>query len=176
MSENDIAASAFYKQFNEVNTYLIAYPSNDYDLPDWDGEGNLIEHEETEWTTSKIEAVHLGERRYRLAAKLDAPFSFWKLEWGEEFLADAGLAGGSSLILRSVVMPPKYVHEISSCILEPGGWRESNESRLIHDLDGGWEYALGVLTISIPIRKYSTYLERLEIFKNEGSSFRRVLL
>ena len=173
MNEPSADVPVFYKQFLGANRYLIAYPSNDYDLPDWDEDGNLIEHEETEWATGTIEAVYLGGNRYRLAQKLDAPFSDWKLEWGEEFLAESGPESNNSLILRQVVMPGKYVHEVTSCVVDPGIWRTSKESALIHELNGGWEYALAVLKVSIPVENYQAYRERLALI---GDGHRMTIL
>lgn len=176
MNERSGDIPAFYKQFIDAKSYLIAYPSNDHELADWDDGGDLIDHEGTEWTTSNIKAVHLGDNRYKLAEKIDWPFSEWKLEWGEEFLASIGPPNDNTLILRGIVMPPKYVHEVTSCILETGGWRGSKESTLIHEMGGGWEYALGVLTISIPAHNYPGYRERLTEIENCGLAFRRVHL
>lgn len=176
MNELSGDVPVFYKQFINAKSYLIAYPSNDYELADWDDDGNLIEHEETEWTTSNIKAVHLGGNRYRLAEKLDAPFSPWKLEWGEEFLAESGPESHNSLILRQVVMPGRYVHEATSCVADPETWRGSHESKLIHELNGGWEYVLAVLKVSIPVENYQTYRNRLAQIEECGLSHRRVIL
>lgn len=174
MSEIKQNVSEFYKRVEHAEVYLLAFPTNDYELPDWDCEGNLIEHDETEWTTTNVGAVNLEGNRYRLAEKLDFPFSECKLEWGEDFFADTGSENGNSLILRQVVMPEKYVHENVSCIMDPGKWRDSSESVLIHSLNGGWEYALGVLHISIPVDSYNTYREQLAIIDSDRPHYRGI--
>ena len=144
----------FYSQLKGATMYLLAFPGNDYELPNWDDDGQLIEQEETEWQTEQIEAVSLGNGRYRLACKIQGPLSMFSLGWGEEFLADEGPQ--NDLILRGVVVPQRYVHEEGIIMGEQSlsAWRGSADEQRLHSLGGGWENVGGMMTISVPVERY----------------------
>lgn len=146
--------SPFYDQFTGSRKYTLLYPlSVSGDGPAWHPGGELVIPEEPEWEEEEIEAVHLGGNRYLLAEKCMTPFTLLTLQWGEIFHAKETEDG--MLELLKVETPLRYHHETSI-----GSGRFSNDYELatvIHRLNGGWECAAGILTISIPVERLDEY-------------------
>ena len=147
MNQNSTYPSPFYAQFEGASQYRLRYPVDEDDLgPYWLESGELIAGAVGQvW--ERIEAVDLGAGRYRLACKVNAPFSGLRLNWGDEFVAEE--VGRNRLQLLRVVTPPAYEHYQ---LLVPRGFDNENPlARLAHSFGGGWEcIAGGMLTLTVP--------------------------
>lgn len=147
MNQNSRYPSPFYAQFEGASQYRLRYPVDENDLgPYWLELGELIAGAGGQvW--ERIEAVDLGADRYRLACKVNAPFSGLRLNWGDEFLAE--VAGRNRLRLLRVATPLAYRHY--SLIVPRRLDNEEPLAVLVHRFGGGWEaVAGGMLTLSVP--------------------------
>jgi len=151
--------SHFYEQFDNPKNYILLYPEYNEEVhpegegPYWLPSGELELENVIEWVHERVSVVELGENKYQLANLFD--LSLLRLNWGDIFYAEKD---GEYLKLQKIEMPMPYKHYFSL-----GGAFGNNtpKSDLIHRLNGGWKtFALGCLTVSIPI-------DKVEEFENE---------
>jgi hypothetical protein len=147
MNQTTTYPSPFYAQFEGATQYRLRFPVDEDDLgPYWLESGELIAGASGQiW--ERIEAVDLGAGRYRLACKVNAPFSGLRLNWGDEFLTE--VTGRNRLRLLRVATPLAYRHY--SLIVPRRFDNEEALAVLVHRFGGGWEaVAGGMLTLSVP--------------------------
>lgn len=154
---NDENPSPFYDLLIGADSFSLVFPINQEGTgPHWLETGDLVCADGflAEVEDEDIEAVPLGEDRYRLAEKSFGPFSSLRLHWGDEFIAER--VGGNVLQLSRVVMPRKFEHYrfmISSRFASDGPI-----ATIVHQVDGGWEtMAGGMLTLTVPMLRVSGF-------------------
>jgi len=81
--------SPFYDLLTDAEKFRLLFPLvRDCVGPDWLDSGELVRSDGGQMEEEEIEAVSLGDSRYRLAERCWGPFTSLRLYWGDEFLAD----------------------------------------------------------------------------------------
>jgi hypothetical protein len=153
--------SPFYDQLTGAEKYSLVFPlARDCAGPDWLESGELVSTHGGETETEEIEAVSLGDSRYRLAERCLGPFSSLRLYWGDEFFADR--SEGNTLNLTKVVVPRTYEHYRW---LISAGFKNGNPiAELVHEFGGGWEtVAVGMLTLTVPALRAQEFHSRMNV-------------
>lgn len=151
--------SPFYDQLEGAEKFTLSFPlTRDCVGPDWLESGELVRSKNEGIETEDIEAVCLGENRYRLAERCLGPFTSLRLYWGDEFLADSST--GNTLILTRVVVPRIYEHY--RWLISGGFKNEHPIANLVHEVGGGWEtVAVGILTLTVPAARSQEFHSRM---------------
>ena len=142
--------SSFYAQLEPNANFVLEYPyvdDVDFTKLQFNGVG-----EQADWEVAEelVALVDLGDGLFRLAEKMDEPFSGLPMSWGDEFFALE--SGPGRLRFHRLVSPQKFSHLrlILSGPFEPDG----KASELIHRHGGGWDVvAGGMLTATVPVEK-----------------------
>lgn len=101
---------------------------------------------------AEVQALHLGDDRYRLCE--NNPLQISNMHWGDEFFAVRG--DGDRLQLTRVAAPSRFQHV--TLVLTGGMDPDGALSRLVHRFGGGWEaFAVGVITITIPAENWDAF-------------------
>jgi hypothetical protein len=80
--------SPFYEQLNGAEKFSLSFPlGSDLAGPFWTDAGELLRPDGIETEVEDIEAIVLGNDRYRLTEQCMGPFSSLRLHWGDEFIA-----------------------------------------------------------------------------------------
>lgn len=151
-------SSPFYCLLEPNFKCVLEYPfldNLDFSTLDFNGEG-----EQAQWeiVDELVLLVPLGDGRYRLAEKLEGPFSALPMSWSDEFFAVEDSHG--SLRFRRMASPQKFAH-LRLTIAEPFVG-DGLASDLIHLHGGGWEtVAGGMLTVTVPIEKQQMLIDAL---------------
>lgn len=154
-----MSLSPFYDDLSDAQKFSLTFPlDNEGSGPYWLDSGELVSANATESDVEDIEAVVLGNDRYRLAEQCMGPFSNLRLHWGDEFIAK--LLEGNKLLLVKLVVPRQFEH---FRFLTARGFNNSNPvAELVHELGGGWEtVAIGMLTITVPASKAQEFLAKV---------------
>jgi hypothetical protein len=150
--------SSFYAQLDPNSEFMLEYPSvDDVDFTklQFNGVGEQADWEVVE---ESVALVDLGGGLFRLAEKMDGPFSALPMSWGDEFYAL--VSGPGRLRFQRMDSPPKFSHLrlLLSGPFEP----EGKASELIHRHGGGWEVvAGGMLTATVPAEKEKALVQDL---------------
>jgi hypothetical protein len=151
--------SPFYDEHVGTQKFTLLYPGNsEHWGPYWNDAGELTRfegvHEDEE---EEIEAVPLGDNRYRLTEKSFGPLSFLKLEWGDEFLAEQ--VDTQLLKLTQIILPRRFAH--FRFIGSPGFSNDNAFAVIVHELGGGWETVMGgFITLTVPISRLQEFQQR----------------
>ena len=151
--------SPFYDDLTGADKFGLIFPlDNEAAGPYWLDSGELNCADGAESEVEDIEAVVLGNDRYRLAEKCMGPFSSLRLHWGDEFIAEH--LDGNKLLLTKMVVPRKFEH---FRFLTSAGFKNSNPvAELAHKLGGGWEtVAIGMLTITVPVLRAQEFIAKV---------------
>jgi hypothetical protein len=148
MNQNSAHPSPFYAQFDDATEFTLCFPTDEDGAgPYWLESGELDASQGRSRSCEKVEAVDLGDGRYRLAFKGEGPFSGLRLNWGDEFVAEA--AGVKKLQFQRVSTPRAYKH--FRLMVSAGFNNENPLAKLVHRFGGGWEcVAGGMLTLTVP--------------------------
>jgi len=150
--------SSFYGQLEPSSEFVLEYPyvdDDDFTKLQFNG---VAEQADWEVAEELVALVDLGGGLFRLAEKLDGPFSGLPMSWGDEFLALE--AGPGRLRFQRMDSPQKFSHLrlLLSGTYEPDG----RASELIHQHGGGWEVvAGGMLTATVPVEKEQALVQAL---------------
>lgn len=140
--------SSFYAQLEPSSEFVLEYPyvdDVDFTKLQFTGIG-----EQADWEVAEelVALVDLGGGLFRLAEKMDGPFSGLPMSWGDEFFAVESRPG--RLRFQRMDSPQRFFHLrlFLSGPFEPSG----KASELIHRHGGGWEViAGGMLTATAPV-------------------------
>lgn len=151
--------SPFYDHLIGAEKFSLIFPlSRDLAGPDWSDSGEIIGTDGGETEIEEIEAVSLGDSRYRLAERCLGPFTSLRLYWGDEFFADR--SQGNTLNLTKVVVPRTYEHY--RWLISGGLKNENPIAELVHEVGGGWEtVAVGILTFTVPALRAQEFHSRM---------------
>jgi hypothetical protein len=151
--------SPFYAFLEPTAEFVLRFPySEDLDTANMEFTGKVTDDKYATEDES-VALVSLGGCRYRLAEKLDGPFSVLPLNWGDEFIAES--IGERLLKLVESASPQKYAHFRSLTAMQFSSRELASD--LIHRFDGGWEVvAGGMLTISVPVEKVQEFRAAME--------------
>jgi hypothetical protein len=114
---------------------------------------------------AEVEAVDLGDLRYRMASAPPTWLTGFQLRWGDEFLAERH---GDMITFLRLGLPREFVHYD----LDAVGGRSPGVrlSELVHRMGGGWETQAGVSSLTVPIRRSREFEDELTRL---GESFQR---
>lgn len=142
--------SPFYAQLEPSSKFVLEYPYvEDVDFTKLQFTGT---EEQVNWEVAEelVALVDLGGGLFRLAEKLDGPFSGLPMSWGDEFFAL--VSGPGKLRFQRMDTPQKYSH--LRLFLSSPFEADGRASELIHQHGGGWEVvASGMLTATVPVEK-----------------------
>lgn len=151
--------SPFYAQLEPCSKFELEYPfvdDVDFKTVQFTGTG-----EQANWevVAELVALVDLGGGLFRLAEKLDGPFSALPMCWGDEFLATA--VEGGRLRFKQMCGTQKYEH--LQLLLSGPFEAEGKASELIHLHGGGWEVvAGGMFTATVPVGNAQALLQALK--------------
>ena len=162
---DESSPSPFYYQMINSEKFRLDFqigPSDEDTGPYWGESGELILIDGAVPEEEDIEAVSVGDNRYRLAEKQPWPSSHLRLNWGDEFIAER--VGDDVLKLSSIVMPQSFVHyELS------GSFSKDDEiAKIVHKLYGGWQrmgliYGIEKLTLTVPVDRADEFLQLMKV-------------
>jgi hypothetical protein len=116
--------------------------------------------EQPDWEVAEesVPLVDLGGGLFRLAEKMDGPFSALPMRWGDEFFALE--SSESRLRFQRMDIPQKFSH---LRLLLSGPFEPDGKAReLIHQQGGGWKVvAGGILTATVPVEKEQALAQSL---------------
>lgn len=150
--------SPFYAQLEPCSRFDLEYPFVDdvgFKTLQFTGMGEQAEWEVAE---ERVALVELGGRLFRLAEKLEGPFSGLPMHWGDEFFALE--CGPGRLRFQRMESQQKYSHtRLLLCgDFDPDGVA----SELIHQHGGGWEVvARGMFTLTVPVEREQALFQAL---------------
>ena len=150
--------SSFYAQLEPSSEFELEYPFvDDIDFTKLQFNG-LGEQADWEVVEEPVALVDLGGGLFRLAEKMDGPFSALPMSWGDEFYALE--SGPGRLRFQRMANSQKFsqLRLLLSGPFEP----EAKISELIHLHGGGWEVvALGMLTVTAPVDTAQALVQEL---------------
>ncbi len=150
--------SPFYAQLEPSSKFELEYPFvDDVDFKALQFTGT---REQADWETvaELVALVDLGGGLFRLAEKLDGPFSALPMCWGDELFATE--TGPGRLRFEHMGSAQKYEH--LQLILSGPFEAEGKASELIHLHGGGWEVeAGGMFTATVPVGNAQALLQDL---------------
>lgn len=150
--------SPFYAQLVPSSKFELEYPfvdDVDFKTLQFTGTG-----EQADWEIAEelVALVDLGGGLFRLAEKLDGPFSALPMCWGDEFFAT--VIEGERLRFKRMGGTQKYEH--LQLLLSGPFEAEGKASELIHLHGGGWEVvAGGMFTATVPVGNAQALLQDL---------------
>lgn len=157
MNQNSTLPSPFYAQFDDATESTLCFPVDEDGVgPYWLESGQLDANQGDSRSCEKVEVVNLGGDRYRLAFKVQGPFSGLRLNWGDEFMAEE--SGRKRLDLLRVTTPADYRH--FQLVVSRSFNNESPLAKLVHRFGGGWETVSGgMLTLTVPSTSAADFVE-----------------